>query len=62
MHYRPLYGVPGYLYDHETGAIVRIVHGEKQPVETFFVKGEACIQLPNGKPVRVESLLRGGQR
>ena len=56
--YKPLYGVPGYLYDYETGSVVRIVHGEKKSVPTVFIKGEECIQLPNGKPVRLKSLLR----
>ncbi len=60
--YKPLYGVPGYLYDNETGSIVRMVRGDKQPVQTFFINGEECITLPNGKPIRVKSLLRGRDR
>ena len=62
MHYRPLYGVLGYLYDCETGTIVRMVHGEKKAVPTVFINGEECITLPNGKPIRVKSLLRGRDR
>jgi hypothetical protein len=60
--YKPLYGVPGYLYDNETGSIVRMVRGYKKTVNTFFVNGEECIQLPNGKPIRVKSLLRGREK
>lgn len=60
--FRPLYGCMGYLYDSETGSVVRIVRGEKQPVETFYKEGEEMLTLPNGKPVRVKSLLRGRQK
>jgi hypothetical protein len=58
MNYRPLYGVPGYLYDCETGNVVRMIHGEKKCVPTFFINGEEYIPLPNGKNVRLKSLFR----
>jgi hypothetical protein len=59
--YKPLYGCPGLLYDCETGSLVRMVRGEKKPVKTFFVNGEECLTLSNGKPIRVKSLLKGGR-
>ena len=62
MHYRPLYGCVGFLYCPETGSVVRMVHGEKKAVQTFFVNGEECIQLPNGKNVRLKSLLHRRDR
>lgn len=62
QRYRPLYGCVGYLYDSETGEIVKLVRGKKRPVNTFYKEGEAYLTLHNGKPVRLKSLLRGREK
>lgn len=59
MRLIPIYSMPGYLKDPD-GNIRRMHKGHLYRVPTHVVDGEECITLPNGKPVRVSTLLTLG--